>query len=682
MKGIYPNNQRFSTGDSMAKLEFRPLLRRKVTGVGYSTLCGRDKSVQSVQPGADIAANQISAKKAKEDEGNESFFAEEAGGEVPWGSAYEKARSLLSSLSKGVSQLETDITTRRKDLGHSTRQIESILKAAPSTEEGQALREAEERVRKLQVMVQGLQRERTGGEQRLHQLQVDYQQVYQKLKEAQKAAADAQVLREEAALWQEEKSALLEEIDAAKMREAELLSGMQTLEEGMAQRDNLLQQLQQEAVLSSSALQQAAKAMVAARDRTLRMEEQLEQTGDLLTKEQQNTSRIREQQIQLQMDLAEARQEADVTKARLEQLASEITRKDQLIESTREEATKSQKMLDMTTKSLQEARQTIESLEKRSDVDKQVLREEIEASSGVLKSAAQREQALRVAEGKVHDLSAELATLKEEMAKQERSAAAMREETIRNAQMLLAAAQTRQELESAQKQIGQLSGQVSALEEELKSRDALLMDIRNDTKNSANALQVASKYKQELNQVREREALLQEELEAKQSLLEELRKELTTNLRAQRAEQALRQVGQRNRELEEEAEALRRGSEAREEALASMQQELQQSAAMLTHAQENRQALKELQRQVEVLKSEVGWREKEKESETGEREQIPRMEEEASYHLEAAAAAQAQVMQTRGRTSNQWSRTGPRRGNNRGYPLKNPQSRGNSNTGF
>jgi mannose/fructose/N-acetylgalactosamine-specific phosphotransferase system component IIB len=124
------------------------------------------------------------------------------------------------------------------------------------------------------------------------------------------------------------------------------------------------------------------------------------------------------------------------------------------------------------------------------------LQEEKKITAPAMHSAAKWEQALQLAELKIEELVLETVSLKGLVESKDKTVQAIREETRRNANMLLAAAKTRDALANVEKKVELLTVQVATLEEELQSRDVLLEEVKDEMVHSTDALKVAAEIKQ------------------------------------------------------------------------------------------------------------------------------------------------------------------------------------------
>jgi putative heme degradation protein len=82
---------------------------------------------------------------------------------------------------------------------------------------------------------------------------------------------------------------------------------------------------------------------------------------------------------------------------------------------------------------------------------------------------------------------------------------------------------------------------------------------------------------------------LSQQLETQKELVKELQLEVAENIRAVRAEQALRQTEKKLNDTQMEVEVLRKGVQARNEALHFMKDEVDRSVDILSHAAETRE---------------------------------------------------------------------------------------------
>ncbi|CAK9195480.1 unnamed protein product [Sphagnum jensenii] len=320
--------------------------------------------------------------------------------------------------------------------------------------------------------------------------------------------------------------------------------------------DALLELLRNEAIQSSNSLKLATQAMVAARKKIDSLQKQLDMTG---------TSSQQEQEV--------------------------IRNKDAL--SLGESLT------------LLEAGDKIKELEKQLESGKLALQEEKKITAPAMHSAAKWEQALQLAELKIEELVLETVSLKGLVESKDKTVQAIREETRRNANMLLAAAKTRDALANVEKKVELLTVQVATLEEELQSRDVLLEEVKDEMVHSTDALKVAAEIKQDLNASKRREVELSQELETQKELVKELQLEVAENIRAVRAEQALRQTEKKLNDTQMEVEVLRKGVQARDEALHFMKDEVDRSVDILSHAAETREELQKMKGYIKELRAEL-----------------------------------------------------------------------------
>ncbi|EFJ27777.1 hypothetical protein SELMODRAFT_441475 [Selaginella moellendorffii] len=89
------------------------------------------------------------------------------------------------------------------------------------------------------------------------------------------------------------------------------------------------------------------------------------------------------------------------------------------------------------------------------------------------------------------------------------------------------------------------------------------------------------------------------------NMVKELRQELVENNRAVRAEQALRQLESEMDEVTAEVDILRKGVEARDEAIQLMREEVDRNIDVLSHAAGNRELVRELEEHIDELKAEL-----------------------------------------------------------------------------
>ncbi|CAI5470593.1 unnamed protein product [Closterium sp. Yama58-4] len=539
-----------------------------------------------------------------EEGGGRAAAGQSGGGEAGAGSGtYLQARELLSNMARSMEQLESGLSTRHKEMGESTQFITGIRSSDPAAAQGAVVRRAEEMVARMQVQFAAMEKEAAHKDTVLARLLAHAKSTKQQMRAVEeRSRVEKDELRRE---MTEQQQRMQKELEWAAGREERMRRQLMEAQEGIAHRDAFLQQLQEEAALSASALKQAARAMVAARDRTLRIEEQLESMGDQLAKERAKTRRERENTARVTAELAEARMAVEEMAGRVGRLESEVQRKEREMQHSRHEADAVRAQLKATQQALEEAAQQAREAQAGRQQAEAVAEEERAAAAAAVEGQQSAEQRLREAQARVQLLEGEVVSLKEVAASKDSLLAAVKEETMRNADMLLAAANTRKELAGAEARIAALQGSVAALEAEVRQQDQLLCDIRADAVSSADALRTAAQINQDLNAAREREAELLEQLEQREAEVESLRRDTSENIRAQRAELALREAERRARELEMERESLRRGVAKRDQALGLMKRELERSAHMLSAAADTRQALRSMKEQMEWMQEEA-----------------------------------------------------------------------------
>uniref|UniRef100_A0A7I4E5M3 Uncharacterized protein n=1 Tax=Physcomitrium patens TaxID=3218 RepID=A0A7I4E5M3_PHYPA len=286
----------------------------------------------------------------------------------------------------------------------------------------------------------------------------------------------------------------------------------------------------------------------------------------------------------------------------LEQMQEEIVVRDKLLEMMRQEAVEASQTLKTATQAMITAKGKITYLQEQLDTTTGFLQQEKEATQRALDLFSSSLLALSDAEARIRELEkqveigsqiqenlADMDSLKGLLDTKERIIQSMRDENRRNANMLLAAAKTREGLANAEKKVELFTAQVEILEEEVRSRDLLLREVRDEMVRSTDALKLASHIKQELNISKQKEIELTQDLEIERSLVKELRQELAENHRAIHAEQALRQMEKKLESLKLEIDMLRGGVGARDDALRLMRDEVDRSVEVLADAAENRE---------------------------------------------------------------------------------------------
>ncbi|KAL2620403.1 hypothetical protein R1flu_000608 [Riccia fluitans] len=261
----------------------------------------------------------------------------------------------------------------------------------------------------------------------------------------------------------------------------------------------------------------------------------------------------------------------------VEVLKEEVASRDNLLRLLKKEGILSSQSLQRAAQSLSDAEKKIIELESRVQIGEEIILKERDKLTATLKTAGLHEHAVRVSEQKTAELAKELASLKES-------------------------------LDSA-KGPEQLSKQVKALEHELRSRDLLLLEIKEETIRSTDALKLAAQIKQDLNATRQRELHLTQSLEAANEKVKELEEQLTRNVRATRAEEVLKYTQKMLTEATAEVDFLRQGVEARDKAISIMKDEVDMNIALLSNAARDREELRNMNRYVGELKIELESRE-------------------------------------------------------------------------
>ncbi|KAL3681500.1 hypothetical protein R1sor_024456 [Riccia sorocarpa] len=263
--------------------------------------------------------------------------------------------------------------------------------------------------------------------------------------------------------------------------------------------------------------------------------------------------------------------------SQVDELKEEVASRDNLLQLLKKEGILSSQSLQRAAESLSEAEKKIIELETRVHVNEEIILKEREKLAAMRKTAVFHENALRASEQKAAELAKELASMKGSV------------DSSRRAE--------------------QLTQQVKALEHELKSRDLLLLEIKEDTIRSTDALKLAAQIKQDLNATRQRELQLTQSLEAAHQKVWELEQQLTRNDRATRAEEVLKQTQKMLTESKAEVDFLRQGVEARDNAISIMKDEVDNNIALLSSAAQNREELRNMNRYIRELKMELESRE-------------------------------------------------------------------------
>ncbi|CAI5969270.1 unnamed protein product [Closterium sp. NIES-65] len=333
------------------------------------------------------------------------------GGEAGAGSGtYLQARELLSNMARSMEQLESGLSARHKEMGESTQFISGIRSSDPAAGQGAVVRRAEEMVARMQVQFAAMEKEAAHKDTVLDRLLAHAKSTKQQMRAVEeRSRVEKDALRRE---MTEQQQRMQKELETAAGREERMRRQLMEAQEGIAHRDAFLQQLQEEAALSASALKQAARAMVAARDRTLRIEEQLESMGDQLAKERAKTRRERENTARVTAELAEARMAAEEMAGRVGRLESEVQRKEREMQQSRHEADAVRAQLKATQQALEEAaRQAREAQAGRQQAEA-AAEEERAAAAAAVEGQQSAEQRLREAQARVELLQGEVVSLK------------------------------------------------------------------------------------------------------------------------------------------------------------------------------------------------------------------------------------------------------------------------------
>ncbi|BBN15607.1 hypothetical protein MPTK1_6g20950 [Marchantia polymorpha subsp. ruderalis] len=257
----------------------------------------------------------------------------------------------------------------------------------------------------------------------------------------------------------------------------------------------------------------------------------------------------------------------------VDELKEDVVSRDNLLRLLQKEGTLSSQSLQRAAQSLQDAEKKMVELERRVHVGEDLLYKERDKLTAALRTAGLHEHALKIAELKVAELTAEVTSLKESL--------------------------------GTGKGVEQLTAQVKTLEQELRSRDRLLLEIKEETLRSTEALKLAAQIKQDLNATRQREIHLTQTLEAANEKIKELEGQLAHNVRATRAEGILKQSQKMLSEVKSEVELLRQGVEARDRAINIMKDEVDTNIDLLRSAARNREELRNMNRHVGELRMEL-----------------------------------------------------------------------------
>nr|XP_024389458.1 coiled-coil domain-containing protein 39-like isoform X2 [Physcomitrium patens] len=297
----------------------------------------------------------------------------------------------------------------------------------------------------------------------------------------------------------------------------------------------------------------------------------------------------------------------------LEQIRKEVRVRDYFLDMLRQEAVDASQILSSATLAMVTAKGKITYLQEQLDVATGLLRQEKGATQRALDLLAISLLTLSGAEARVRELEkqVEIGSQAQDYSAEnlldtkEKITQPLRTENHHNASMLVAAAKARESLTNAEKKVEFFTAQVAILKEEVRSRDMLLREVRDEMVCSTDALKLASQIKQVLNATKQKELELVQDLEIERSHVKDLQQELAENRRAVLVEQALQQMEKNLKGLELKVEMLRGGVRARDNALRLMRDEVDRSFEVLSNAAENREAVRQMTSYAEELRAEL-----------------------------------------------------------------------------
>ncbi|XP_024389459.1 uncharacterized protein [Physcomitrium patens] len=265
----------------------------------------------------------------------------------------------------------------------------------------------------------------------------------------------------------------------------------------------------------------------------------------------------------------------------LEQIRKEVRVRDYFLDMLRQEAVDASQILSSATLAMVTAKGKITYLQEQLDVATGLLRQEKGATQRALDLLAISLLTLSGAEARVRELEKQV-----EIGSQAQDYSA-------------------ESLTNAEKKVEFFTAQVAILKEEVRSRDMLLREVRDEMVCSTDALKLASQIKQVLNATKQKELELVQDLEIERSHVKDLQQELAENRRAVLVEQALQQMEKNLKGLELKVEMLRGGVRARDNALRLMRDEVDRSFEVLSNAAENREAVRQMTSYAEELRAEL-----------------------------------------------------------------------------
>ncbi|MCO5573868.1 hypothetical protein L7F22_027643 [Adiantum nelumboides] len=215
------------------------------------------------------------------------------------------------------------------------------------------------------------------------------------------------------------------------------------------------------------------------------------------------------------------------------------------------------------------------------------------------------DRALGNEESKVDDLFKEVSSLKAQLEQKEATIQKLKNEALKNKGLQEIARKHLNAFHESEQKVHKLAAQCNALDNQIKSKDMLLEDIKKEAFDKTEALRLAAQIKQELNLCRHREVQLSQELEREKLHAKDLSCELMENSRAVKAELALRQFEKDIVDLNKENALLRRGIESRDNVIRLMQQKLDGNIRILQSASNDREAMRKMKAHIQSLESKL-----------------------------------------------------------------------------
>eukprot|EP00250_Pteridium_aquilinum_P035404 c9352_g1_i1 orf=34-1830(+) len=285
--------------------------------------------------------------------------------------------------------------------------------------------------------------------------------------------------------------------------------------------------------------------------------------------------------------------------------AEEIKEKDLHINRLQQELASASHKTDMVSKGLVRAEAEVLSFRQKLINTEGLLEKERKALRAASDGLDELDRALGNEESKVDDLFKEVSSLKAQLEQKEKILLSLTDEVKKSRGLSETARKHLDAFHRSEKKVEQLIAQCKALENQIRSKDLLLEEIKEDAFDSTEALKLASKVKQDLNYSRQREIELTQELEREKVQLKDLSRELMENRRAVKAELALRQAEKNAMELTRELALLKKGIQSRDEVIKLMEEKIEGNIHILKCASDDREAMRKMEAHIKSLESKL-----------------------------------------------------------------------------